>query len=250
MEGEHSDAVIQIHSEQIFLHHLFQVPVGGGDDPHVHRYGAGAAHPADLLLLEHPQQLGLQVKGHVSDFVQENGSGMGELEQALFSALFGPGEGALLIAEQLAFQQVPGKGGAVDGDKRLFTTAGSVVDGVGEQLLAGAGFAGDEHRVVRGRHAPGVPYAFGHGPAVAQNVGKRIFGGVFLLHRVQTDLLLQLFDVLNVLEHDQKSTVVVIVIEAALRQGESLSGGRDVDDLVVKCLRPRHLPGQLLGQIV
>ena len=59
-----------------------------------------------------------------------------------------PGEGPLLVAEQLRLDQRVGKRGAAHLDERLLRPQRVVVDGVGDQLLAGAGLAADEHRGV------------------------------------------------------------------------------------------------------
>src|SRR6202008_933278 len=59
--------------------------------------------------------------------------------------LGGAGEGALLVAEELALEQRVGQRGAVDGDERLAPARGEVVDGLGDELLAGAALALDEH---------------------------------------------------------------------------------------------------------
>ena len=67
-------------------------------------------------------------------------------------ALRGAGEGALLVAEQLALEQRLGQGGAVDRDERLAPPGREVVDRLGDQLLAGARFALDQHRARDRRH--------------------------------------------------------------------------------------------------
>ena len=54
------------------------------------------------------------------------------------------GEGALLVAEQLALDERLRDGGAVDLDERAFVRGGVLVDRAGDELLAGAGLAGDE----------------------------------------------------------------------------------------------------------
>ena len=64
--------------------------------------------------------------------------------------LVGAGERALAMAEQLAFDERFGQGAAIDGDERLAGPRALVVDGPGDQLLAGAGFAQDQHGRLRG----------------------------------------------------------------------------------------------------
>jgi hypothetical protein len=54
----------------------------------------------------------------VADLVEHQRAAVGGLDLA-GRGLGGAGEGALLVAEELAFQQVLGDGGAVDGDEAL-----------------------------------------------------------------------------------------------------------------------------------
>jgi len=45
---------------------------------------------------------------------------MGNFKEAGFPAFLGAGEGPLFIAEELAFQKLLGKGGAVDGNEGIW----------------------------------------------------------------------------------------------------------------------------------
>ena len=65
----------------------------------------------------------------------------------------GVGEGPLLVAEQFALGQRFGDGRAVDGDKRLVAAAAEVMDRLGDNLLARAVFAQDQHGQVGVGHA-------------------------------------------------------------------------------------------------
>ena len=49
------------------------------------------------------------------------------------------------MAEKLGFQQIFRQGRAVHGDQRLVRAGAALMQGAGHQLLAGAGFAGDQH---------------------------------------------------------------------------------------------------------
>ena len=55
------------------------------------------------------------------------------------------GERALLVAEELAFQQVFRDGGAVDGDERFALPRAVLENGARDEFLARAAFAGDEN---------------------------------------------------------------------------------------------------------
>src|SRR5690606_14138199 len=58
----------------------------------------------------------------------------------------GPGERPLLVSEELRVDEVRRDGAAVHADERPAGALGTLVDGAGDDLLAGAGLAEDEHR--------------------------------------------------------------------------------------------------------
>ena len=90
--------------------------VSGRDDADVGGDGPGFPHPLKLLGLQDPQELYLDGRGDVADFVQKDIAPVGRLEAALAMGV-GPGEGALDVAEELAFQQGFVEGGAIAGDE-------------------------------------------------------------------------------------------------------------------------------------
>ena len=101
---------------------------------------------------------------------------MGLLELA-DSPGHGAGEGALLVAEQLGFEQGVGNRRAVDRDEGLLGAAAVTVDKSRQQLLAGARLAGNQHaRVGRGEPLGQPQELRGSGVAVDEFVA-------FLGHR-------------------------------------------------------------------
>ncbi|MNW67030.1 hypothetical protein D3C74_455610 [compost metagenome] len=58
-QGEDVETVVEIFTKQAVLHRFLQIPVAGGDDPHVQRDHLAAAEPLHLFLLQYSQQLGL-----------------------------------------------------------------------------------------------------------------------------------------------------------------------------------------------
>ena len=76
---------------------------------------------------------------------------VGQLEAAQ-PPLRGAGEGALLVAEQLALQQRLGQAAQLTAMNGLPAPRREVVDGLGDQLLAGARLALDQHRARHRRH--------------------------------------------------------------------------------------------------
>ena len=75
----------------------------------------------------------------------------GVLEAARLLA-HGAGERALLVAEQLALEQVLGQRAAVHLDPRPGRAAAREVDRAREQVLAGAALAAQQHGRIGGRH--------------------------------------------------------------------------------------------------
>ena len=113
--------------------------MGGADDADVDALGDGGADGHHLLRLDHPQELRLRLGGHVADLVEEEGAAVGRADDAHLVAV-GAGEGAALVAEELALQEVGGDGRAVD---RLKGTAAQapLVELAGEDLLPGPALA-------------------------------------------------------------------------------------------------------------
>ena len=117
-------------------------------------------------LLQHAQELGLQLGLELADLVEEEGAAVGELDAAA-PARGGAGEGALLVAEQLALEQRLAERRAVDRDERARRARAPVVDGARRDLLAGAALAEQQHGRVgardllecldRRRPSPGAP---------------------------------------------------------------------------------------------
>ena len=101
-------------------------------------------------VLQHAQQLGLHVERQLADLVEEERRAVRDLE-APDLARQGPGEGALLPAEQLALHEPGRQRGAVDLDHHVAPARAEPVDGLGDEFLAGAGLAANEHRGIRGR---------------------------------------------------------------------------------------------------
>ena len=103
------------------------------------------------MLLQHAQDLGLRARAHVADLVEEEAAAVGLLEAA-DPLLVGAGERALLVAEELGFEQVLLERRAVHLDEVPARAQRVVVDGAGDELLAGARLAADQHRRVALRH--------------------------------------------------------------------------------------------------
>ena len=110
-----------------------------GDDAHVAVARDVAADALVHALLQDAQQLHLHRQAHVADLVEEQRAALGDFETALAGG-DGAGEGALLVAEQLALEQLGGNGAAVDGDEGTLAARTRCVDGARSNLFASTGF--------------------------------------------------------------------------------------------------------------
>src|SRR5690606_38966876 len=93
------------------------------------------------------QELRLQIDPELADLVEEDGAAAGRLEGA-DAPLLGAGEGAALVAEELALDQVGRDRAAVDHDERAGRARALLVDRLGDGALAGAGLAVEQDGAV------------------------------------------------------------------------------------------------------
>ena len=147
LDAHDVDAVEEVLAEFALGHQLGQVLVGGEDEARAQRNELAGAQAAELHLLQDAQQLDLGKEAQVADFVEEERAVAGLLEVA-FAGADGAGKGAFFVAEELGFDEGFRNGAAGNGDERLVGARAQVVNGAGDEFLAGAAFAGDQHRGV------------------------------------------------------------------------------------------------------
>src|SRR5947207_2618675 len=70
-DGHRVDAKVEVLAEAAVLHRLLGVAVGRREQAEVHGDGLGAADPPHHALLEHAQELGLEVRRHLGDRVEQ-----------------------------------------------------------------------------------------------------------------------------------------------------------------------------------
>ena len=101
------DAEIQVLAQLAVAQRGIEIDVGGADQPEVHAHDAVAADRPVLALLQHAQELGLQIRRHLADLVEQQRAALRHLEQP-FLVGRGAGECALLVAEELRLDQILG----------------------------------------------------------------------------------------------------------------------------------------------
>jgi hypothetical protein len=151
MNREDIQPVKQVAPEATGPHVLGEVAIRRRYQSHVYTQRLVAADSLEFTLLQHPQEHYLRFLRHFSDFVQKQSAAV-SLLKAAFSSADSACECASLMAEQLGGQQSSWYGGAVDLDQRAMCPRRPPVDGARNQLLAGAGLAGDQHCCSRSGH--------------------------------------------------------------------------------------------------
>ena len=143
---------VEVGAEAARVHLGAQVAVGGGDEAHVHRsvarWSPRAGPPGP------PARAAAWAGARRAARQSRRGRPCRRRPpRRRPSAARGAGEGALLVAEQLALEEVRGDRAAVDDQEGLVRRARSGGWTLGRLALAGAGLALQQHRDVAGRGA-------------------------------------------------------------------------------------------------
>src|SRR5208283_534550 len=119
-----------------------QILVGRSNYANIHLNLFVSANSLKLMLLQHSQQLHLEIQRHFAHFIQKQSSAVGELE---FPLLEGDSscEGPLFVTEEFGFQESFRNGSAVYGNKRGVASRRGFVEGASNQFLACARFSGN-----------------------------------------------------------------------------------------------------------
>ena len=168
-DGDDVEAVEEVLPEPALPDLPLEVAVGRRHHPHVHRHRLGPAHAQDLSLLQDAQQLHLQLALELADLVEEEGRAAGLLEEADLARV-GPGEGALLVAEELGLEDGLGERPHVDGEKGAVAPLARDVEGPGHELLPRAALPVDEDGGARAGHLVDDAEDLLHAPVGAHQV--------------------------------------------------------------------------------
>ena len=104
-EREDVQAVVEIRSERVLLDHGEQIAVRRRHHTGIRAQRARGAEALERVVLQHPQELGLQFEGQVADFVEKEGPPVGQFK-APETLRERAREGAFFVAEEFAFQEV------------------------------------------------------------------------------------------------------------------------------------------------
>jgi hypothetical protein len=121
----------------------FQIAIGGGDDANIDMPAFGRADRLHFAFLQSAQELGLQVDGHVADFVEKERAALGCFQQTLLG-LHGASERALHVAEELRFDERGHQRRTVHGGEGALLADSRVMNAFSHQFLARAALTQDQ----------------------------------------------------------------------------------------------------------
>ena len=176
-QPDHIQAVQQVFAEQAELDPLLQILVRSRNHPHIGLDRCMTTHAVKTTLAQNPQQARLQLKRHIANFIEEQGTAIGLLKAPAPLTLCA-GESAPLVAEQFALEQLFGDSRRIDGHEWTACARRVLVQSARDQLLAGAGFAGDQHGdMALAQAADGAEHIL-HRGCLSHHFGRFGVGGV------------------------------------------------------------------------
>jgi hypothetical protein len=108
--------------------------------------------PLELLLLQRAEKVGLQLQGQIADLVEKESTPIREVESPL-GLRASARESASFVAEEFALEQGPGNSRAVQDYERSLPSRTLVVNGMGDDFFARAGFVLNQgYRIGIGYH--------------------------------------------------------------------------------------------------
>src|SRR4029453_14083593 len=109
LDAQHREPIVEVLAEQPALEGNLEIGIGCRVETPVAGVGGPPADSLHRSLLEEAQDLDLEGERQLADLVEEQGAALGRLEFAL-ALYMRAGEGAPLVAAQLAPQQGLGVG--------------------------------------------------------------------------------------------------------------------------------------------
>src|SRR5262249_16318263 len=135
--------------------------IGCGDHTHIELKFLFTAQPPDSTVFQNPEEFRLQLKRHLSDFIQEQRAAICQFKAARTRS-DGSGEGAFLMAEDFAFDESFRNCGGVDGNEWTICALAEAVNRSGREFFAGPALASDDRRSVAGAQAHDEVVDFAH----------------------------------------------------------------------------------------
>ena len=135
VDADDVEAVEEVFAEGFFGDLFLEILVCGADDPDIGAESLVAAHAGELAFLKDPEDFALDLKGHLSDFVEEEGA-LVALFKAADTLAGSTGERTLLVAEEFTFEEIVGNGRTIDGEEIFIAAGAEIMDGAGNEFFS------------------------------------------------------------------------------------------------------------------
>jgi hypothetical protein len=168
-DRENIQTIVQVAAKFLTVHHLLEVPVRSGDEAYVYAMGPTTSEPFEFLFLQNTEELRLQGKWQVADFIKKESPFVSQFEAAN-SLCDCTGKSTPFMAKELTFEQVEGNRRTVQLDQRLAATGTRIVNRVSDEFLASAGFSLDQNSRVHRRNPFGLFQNGSQGRTVADDL--------------------------------------------------------------------------------
>jgi len=128
----------------VVLDRALESGIRTSDDPRVQRLLLRTTEPPKASILDNTQELRLELERQLRNFVEEDGSMLGDLEKTALKCLR-VSESAGLVAEQLALEKCLWNRRAIDCDEWARRARARGVHAAREELFSGSGLADQQH---------------------------------------------------------------------------------------------------------
>src|SRR5262249_1315916 len=154
-------------------HQEVEIDIGGCNHAHIDLKLVYPAQVHEFSVLQHTQDLGLGFQAHGADLIEKDRSSVRNFEQALFGG-DRAGKRSLDVSEQGRLQQVRRHRPGVHRNERMVLAWRVGVNRLGNELLAGAAFALDQHGGAAGGHLTDQVEDLEHGVRFAHDLLKAV----------------------------------------------------------------------------
>ena len=148
------EAVEEILSEHFFCNSLFQIPVCRRNNTYINRHRDRAPHGSDLLFLQYPEQLNLEMQRHVTNLIKKQRALVGRLKKAEIT-FCGTCKSRLGMSEQLGLKQCFRDGSTVNRYKRAIPATAGPMNSNGQEFLARTAFSTYQNTRISISNQPG-----------------------------------------------------------------------------------------------
>src|SRR5580692_3092968 len=144
LDRKYFQTIIKVLAKGPLFHHRGQVPMGGGDQPHINLMRAVASEPLEFLFLQDAQQFRLKFQWYVANLVKKQRAFVGQLEPSRFLS-DGACKCSFFVAKQLTLEESKRDCGAIQFHESLLAATAEFMYCTRNEFFAGSRLSQDQH---------------------------------------------------------------------------------------------------------